>query len=177
GQIPTTIGIASIVLLALRRGVEQGRGPISEFLAAHFGPAYRELLASKGLGRCLDRIRVRLRTPACHGTASCPAADYREFPRLLSANTRFAAWDALGADPPDPAADEGLLHHHLAQARGSCAPPDHGDTVAICSLLALHTPGASTLNIDLAVTRVDSDPRMSAGRPWARVGDHSFRLG
>jgi hypothetical protein len=119
GQVPTTIGIGSLVLLALRRGHTQRLGPVLEFLAAQFGPGYEPLLASKALGQCLDLIRTRFRNPACHGTAAFDADGYGEFARLVVANQRFAAWHVAGPDPPEPPAGIGILHHHWHHMRES----------------------------------------------------------
>jgi hypothetical protein len=122
-QVPTTIGTASLVLLALRRGREQQLRPVLEFLAAHFGPGYQVLLANKELGQCLDLIRTRFRNPACHGTATFDPEAYKEFARLVIANQRFAAWHASGPDPPEPGAGAGILHHHWQHTRRSETRP------------------------------------------------------
>jgi hypothetical protein len=67
GRVPATIGVGSLVLLALRRGCEHRLEPASAFLESRFASPYRDLLLSKGLGRGLDIIRVRFRNPACPG--------------------------------------------------------------------------------------------------------------
>ncbi len=125
-QIPTTIGIQINVLLALRRGCEQRCVPVLEFLAENFWPRYVDLLISKKLGACLDRIREGYRNPACHGTATFDPEGYTSFVRLALAQTRFAAWDEFGPTPAEPGAEVAVLHHHLhlSQVLNPAAVPE-----------------------------------------------------
>jgi hypothetical protein len=111
-NIPTTIGIQSLVLLALRRGCELEVPCIADFLSSRLGPRYVDLLKTKKLGRCLDQIREKFRNPVCHGTATFNAEGYAEFVRLMVANDRFDTWDFRGPHPPNPDADVGFMHHH-----------------------------------------------------------------
>jgi hypothetical protein len=66
--VPTTLGLESILLLALRRGWEHEVAPVKEFLKARFTVEYHQLLLSKELGRCLERLRTRYRNVSCHST-------------------------------------------------------------------------------------------------------------
>src|SRR5262249_35152005 len=66
---PATIGTMGVILLALRRGLEQQRPAIQQFLAAHFQPRYADLLASKKLGQTLDAVRSNFRNRAAHTLA------------------------------------------------------------------------------------------------------------
>lgn len=117
GRVPSTIGVGTLVLLALRRGRDLRLGPIVEFLQTAFEPDYQALLASKGLDHSLEVIRRRFRNPASHGSATFDAASYLEFTQLVVANDRFVDWDARGPVPSRPDARAGFLHHHLEQAR------------------------------------------------------------
>jgi hypothetical protein len=121
-EVPTTIGIQVTVLLALRRGCEQGVVPVVEFLAEHFLPRYVELLTSKKLAACLDTIRRVYRNPASHGAAAFGEQAYEHFVRLVLAQRRFAAWDAFGPTPAEPSADVGVFHHHLSLSRRRGTP-------------------------------------------------------
>ena len=184
-QIPTTIGIGSLVLLALRRGWEQGMDPVIEFLSSHFGPGYRDLLTSKGLGRCLDAVRNQFRNPTCHGTAVFDATGYAEFARLVVANHRFAAWDALGPDPANPDAEIGILHHHLSHARTSTpessgriapsVPAEEADPIA--PLLALRTPASSPLEIRVLPHHAEESRDLREMDLLPARLDRPFRLG
>ena len=101
-RVPPTFGHTSLVLLALRRGLEQGDAAVSAFLAAHFCPEYAAALRANSLGRCVDRLRETYRNPACHGTGSFTAADCEQFARLAVASQRFADWESQGAELAGP---------------------------------------------------------------------------
>jgi hypothetical protein len=116
-QIPTTMGVQSVVLLALRRGWEHQVVAICDFLSASFQPRYADLLASKKLGSCLDMIRTKFRNPVCHGETAFDEGSYARFVHLVIANRRFVDWDSRGPLSPSPDAEVGVFHHHLAQAR------------------------------------------------------------
>lgn len=184
-RIPTTIGIQSLVLLALRRGWEQNTPEILTFLAARFQTRYQELLASKGLGVCLDRIRERFRNPACHGHQLFDPAAYEEFVRLMVAHRRFLAWDVEGPAPPVPTADCGIFYHHLSQLRLEEVEPPRADSPAaalaahrsVQRLLALQTPADSSLRIDLQLQPPSATQgyRNIIARPV--LGDRRLRLG
>jgi hypothetical protein len=132
GSVKTTIGVMSLVLVALRRGCAAGRGPLCHFLDTHFRPGYVTLVTDVGPNRALDRIRTTYRNPACHGQRSFDAADYAAFARLAVACVRFDEWLTAGPSPEEPPAELGLLHHHLAFSRATpenapAAPPRPGD--------------------------------------------------
>jgi hypothetical protein len=157
-QVPTTIGIGSLVLLALRRWVEHRLNSVLEFLETHFKPDFARLLASKQLGRCLDAIRNRYRNPACHGKDSFDSEDYGEFARLVIANERFAAWDAAGPDPIEPAMGFGILHHHLHHTRLIVREPSdvsHG-SLSNHQPDSIHPPDQDTLPIPAGLRLVAS---------------------
>src|SRR5205807_253507 len=59
--VPTTLGIQSVVLLALRRGREHGLDAVTRFLADRFQRPYADLLGSKKLEACLNVVRTRFR--------------------------------------------------------------------------------------------------------------------
>jgi hypothetical protein len=115
-QVPATIGVASLILLALRRGCESEDHPLARFLSSHFRPRYAELLMSKKLGRSLDRIREGFRNPACHGTCTFDRDQYAAFVRLMVGNDRFDAWHVAGPHSPDLDAEAGFLHDHLSES-------------------------------------------------------------
>jgi hypothetical protein len=124
-EIPTTIGVHSIVLLALRRGLATISPPIAEFLAGRFKPAYADLLVTGELGKCLDRIRTRFRNPACHGSAWFDQDSYADFARLAIAQRNFGAWNRYGPESREPRAEVGVFHHHLFQSQaGKNLEPD-----------------------------------------------------
>jgi hypothetical protein len=117
-ELPSTLGTASVVFLALRRGCERGDPRVEEFLATCFGPPARDLFMSRGMPGALDAIRRRFRNPVAHGTATFSAAEYEQFARLLVGNRRFAAWFADGPEPAVPGPEEAFLHHLLRQSSG-----------------------------------------------------------
>jgi hypothetical protein len=170
----TTLGTNSVLLLALRRAVEQGSADVRGFLAGHFRPRYADLLASKDLGRCLDGIRNDFRNPVSHGKETFDAAAYGRFVRLAVANIHFTTWDVRGPDPELPAASVGALHHHLSESR-RITPSAATDPLA--RMLALRTPAESAIKV---VVRVE--PAGSAGGLRDVVADagdaaRPFRLG
>jgi hypothetical protein len=176
GKVPTTLGIDSVLLLGLRRAVEQDRAAVREFLAACFRSRYQELLASKGLGKCLDRIREEFRNPTSHGKATFNRTRYEQFVGLVAGNLRFGTWDIRGPDPaaPDPAV--AVLHHHLSQSRETVAGAPR-TAEPITRLLALQTPAASPLQIYLEVQRAEGLTTSRDVTPAVFVPDPSFRLG
>jgi hypothetical protein len=180
GDIPTTLGLATCVLLGLRRGIESGSQPIQEFLGARFSAVYRELLGNKKLDRCLNRINAQYRIPACHALKVFDASAYTEFARLMVANERFAAWNHDGPVPRPAGADAGILHHHLVHAGRAAPEPGASATLAAASLdplarlTRLSTPRASPLRVEIDVERIDS-PRDVSIRPPGY--ERSFRLG
>jgi hypothetical protein len=118
-----TLGTHCMVLKALRRGLEQGRTAVCDFLGQVFDDAYLPLLRSNGPGRCLERIRYRYRNPALHGfhangtPATFEAADYAAFADLVVASSGFVLWDQDGPRREPPGPDTGVFHHHLRYAR------------------------------------------------------------
>jgi hypothetical protein len=116
GATPTTMGVLSVLLFALRRGCEQSLPEITRFLASRFRPHFVDLLRSKKMDAALEVIRTRFRNPADHAEDVFDAASYEAFVRLIVANRHFAAWDSDGPDPRDPDAGSGILYHHLQHA-------------------------------------------------------------
>jgi hypothetical protein len=152
GTIPITLGSLCIVLLALRRGWEQGRAEVHDFLAREFEPCYSDLLAAKGLGSCLDRVRTLYRNPACHGQVSFGPGQYAEFVRLVVANHRLRLWDRGGVDPL-VLQHGGVFHHHLSLSRRV----DRRLGGPVERWLALATPPGSLLQVGLRVEAAEED--------------------
>jgi hypothetical protein len=151
---PPTIGIASLVLLALRYGATKGDEACAQFLTHHFRPGYAPLVAGGQMGRCLDRLRERFRNPACHGEASFGRDDYYEFSRLLVARRRFSEWIAEGPQFLSDLGAEGLLHRHLADSQLLVhAEPQGGDVPWLERLLDLARPRKSRLSIRVSPRR------------------------
>ncbi len=178
GKLPTTIGVEVMVLLALRRGSARGVPQVGHFLQTHFTPRYAELLTGSNLVAGLNDLRDRFRNPACHGTQCFDAAGYERFVRLALGNRRVSAWDARGAEPGGAVGEAGVLHHHWSESRlHATAPPLEAlpppDPVE--DLLALETPAASPLRLDLEVRHAASPALREIGvkrpaRPFA-LGD------
>ncbi len=117
-EFPGTLGTASVVLLALRRGCERRDPRVEEFLSARFEARGRDLFLSRGPSHALETIRTQFRNPAAHGTSTFPAAEYERFARLLVGNPRLGAWYENGPEPAGPGPDEALLHHLLRMSAG-----------------------------------------------------------
>src|SRR5262249_35803357 len=124
GTTPTTLGVLSIILFALRRGSEQALPEIARFLATRFRPRFADLLRTRKVDATLEVIRTRFRNPADHAERVFNVVAYGEFARLVLANHRFALWDIDGPDPSDPDAGSGILYHHLHNALDTAAD-DH----------------------------------------------------
>ena len=142
------------MLLALRRGGEQGDTELLETLAARFRPRYTDLLLSRKLGACLDKIRNEYRNKVSHTTETFDLSRYERFVRLAVANRRFGIWSALGPERALVDASEGVLHHHLSESRLVPSPtaavlagPEEEGLVA--QLLALRTSARSRLVMHL----------------------------
>jgi hypothetical protein len=116
GALPTTLGVLSLLLYALRKGDEQSLPEVARFLADHFRPRFADLLRTRQLDASLESIRTQFRNPAGHAERVFDAAAYAEFARLVVANRLFAAWDIDGPDPSDPDPSTGILYHHLKHA-------------------------------------------------------------
>jgi hypothetical protein len=95
-EIPTTIGIGVLVLLALRKCQEQQVGTVTAFLDSVAPIPFVRALSSNKLSLCLDTIRSQFRNPACHGTTVFDAAAYSRFVELMVHNRRFQSWDVEG---------------------------------------------------------------------------------
>jgi len=121
GTTPTTLGVLSIILFALRRGSEQALPEIARFLATRFRPRFADLLRTGKVNATLELIRTRFRNPADHAERVFNVVAYGEFTRLVLANRRFAVWDIDGPDPSDPDAGSGILYHHLHNALDTLA--------------------------------------------------------
>jgi hypothetical protein len=156
GEVPTTIGIESLAILALRKGSEQGREGVIAFLAEEFRTPYHGLLMTKKLGQCLDLIRDRYRNPACHGTGSFDASGFAGFARLAVGHDGFRAWAAEGPKGRPVDAGSAFLHHHLAHSRriGPGTEEDRAGT-ALDRLLGLAKGPESPLSLHLRPHRAD----------------------
>jgi hypothetical protein len=183
GQISTTLGIETLVLLALRRGYAQGCDAIRRFLGDHFLPGYVELLCGEGPLPGLEIIRSRYRNPACHGWGRFDASDYTRFARLVVASPRFGSWYEWGPDPLDSAIGHGVLHHHIDKStKTSRLPRPEVEPSASRRLLVLRSPPGSPIGVTLRPqhaapayrTREIAPASSPAGRPF-RIGD-SVRL-
>jgi hypothetical protein len=173
----TTVGVECTVLLALRRGCEQGVPAVLDFLGRHFRPGYAELLRDKRLGTALSRLRDKYRNKVCHGVGRFDARDYEEFVRLMVGARGFGTWDEQGPTPPAPDASAAVLHHHLEQTLHAPEDADEPPDPATARLLALRTPAESSLGVRLHVVRA-ADPaglREVVVTPAAPPGP--FRLG
>src|SRR5262249_34298016 len=125
-EIPTTIGIMSLVLLAARRSLEQERQPVATRLASVLKSPLNAALRSKQLGSNLDAIRTRFRNPACHGSVVFNSESYESFVGLLVFNKRFTHWDTDGELPHELPAEmrARLFHEFPAEVRATWAPND-----------------------------------------------------
>lgn len=178
GVVPTTIGVHSLLLLALRRGLESEVSIVQDFIAARFQEGYSAKLLSKGLGRAIDRLRQEFRNPACHGFGGpFTPQGYRDFVRLLVAQSELRVWDEAGPER-FPEAEEGLLHHHLAdRQRDAGASPS--EAVGLGGLLRVIAAAPSSWRLRVRPHRVEES------RPLGRLRDIAigapprprFRLG
>jgi hypothetical protein len=183
GRFHATLGVASVVLMALRRGREQKVAAIGEFLERHFRPEYVALLDVNQLAPCLDAIRVKYRNPACHGKdqsgkpVAFTAADYAAFSRLAVANRNFADWDRHGPTPVPPPGDAGFLHHLLAGSRllpDVALPPA---AAAVNRLTELTAPRESPLSIHLEPRHLDEERPTRDVEVTPTPRPRPFRLG
>jgi hypothetical protein len=149
----TTLGITSMALAGLRRGLGQGDDRLAAAAAAAFHPGLLELIRSNDLARALDGLAADYRNPVCHRRrdpkVDAPwrpfdAAEYAAFARRLVGAARTADWDRDGPDPDPPAAAAGLLHHLLT---GSRLLPPAGAAVDRLTALARPRPGAFGLEV------------------------------
>lgn len=96
GEIKTTIGIGILVLLALRKGLEQNNNFLLTFLKSIVSDAFIEGISNKSLGSCLETIRNEFRNPSCHGVRVFNETDYLRFVDLMVSNSDFKSWDSSG---------------------------------------------------------------------------------
>jgi hypothetical protein len=184
----TALGIESIILLALRRGCDQGIPAVREFLETHFLPDYEALVRSKPLGQCLDQIRTQ-RNAIVHKGALFDAVGYEGFIRQVVGHRRFALWAQHGPEPAPPAADAAILHHHLEYSRIAVAteaavggPPAVGakparDDPRVAELVALKPQGQSLLDVRVTPLHAGT-PRTVRGLTVSAHGaDPRFLLG
>src|SRR5206468_9737057 len=150
-----TLGTLEILLFALRRGLVQQRPEIVDFLGRQFLPAYPALLQSNGLGRAVAKVRNDFRNPAAHGLREAfRLADYRRLCALSVGAVSVGAWLREGPEPTPPAAEEAVLHHHLAHLQGATADSATGRSIGPReALLSLRTPATSTLRVRISVER------------------------
>jgi hypothetical protein len=179
GRAPATLGTLEIVLFALRRGLVQRLPEVVDFLGRRFLPEYADLLQSNGLGRAVSKVRNDFRNPAAHGLRDAfPAEDYRRLCALGVGAVSVGSWLREGPEPEPPVAEEGVLHHHLAQLPGDIhATGTQGGVDPREALLSLRTPAESTLRVRLSVERVSVPVtvRTVAVRPTG--GGTSFQVG
>jgi hypothetical protein len=178
GKRPATIGTASVILLALRRGLEGNAAALTAFLDENFQPGYLMPLAANGLARGLDFIRENYRNPACHGYGSFNEAAYEEFARLAIAHRRFADWQSEGAVLDKQDSKYGVLHHHLAFSRrlpAESVVSPAGNPIE--RLLGLAAPRNSPLSVRVEVQSANEarTTRDLKSRPVHR--ERPFRLG
>jgi hypothetical protein len=177
GKLAATIGMASLVLLALRRGLAAGDGVCRDFLARHFRAGYASLIAAGGLGPALDRLREGFRNPACHGLRSFDRRDYEQFARLAVSASRFSKWAATGPAPDVPPPAGGVLHHHLAESlHVSPATEQAARPTPLEQLLDLATPRESRLSIRVEPQHADALPAPDLAT-WPPRLVRPFRLG
>lgn len=89
GQLPGTIGLCCVALLACYRATEKGDADVLDLFRAEFSDAYLEGFRGNRLGRALDRLRTEFRNPACHGTVTFGRTHYAGFVNLLVAAPTF----------------------------------------------------------------------------------------
>lgn len=176
-KVPATIGIASLILLALRRALEQSRDKVSDYLCNHFRPSYQRLLANKKFGACLDRIREKYRNPACHGTATFTAQDYQNFVQLVVATNRFHHWLAGAPLLTDEDAGTGILHHHLIQSQNVPEAPILREKSSLERLLDLVTPRSSALSVSLEMHPAETATPTRDIHLTPTRNERPFRLG
>jgi hypothetical protein len=189
-QTWTVLGIESILLLALRRGCDQGIPAVQSFLETHFTPGYQVLVRSKPLGQCLDQIRIQ-RNDIVHRGVIVNAVRYEEgIPRIFG-HRRFQLWEDEGPVPAPPGPESALLHHHLLHSRvaaasarpagtslsgGSKPPPDDP---AVAALLALRPQGPLLLDVRVKPLHAGTPRGMRAvtATPHAHPAEPPFALG
>jgi Domain of unknown function (DUF4384) len=167
--IPPTLGVTSLVLLALRRGCQQESLEVEGFLRDSFQPPYATVLRSKTPGQELNRIRESFRNPACHGLKTFGAEEYGAFLELLLGARRWAEWDAVGSAPEPLQAGRGLLVQYLLNLEEG---PTHEDLPSPRQRLeSVRTPAGSRFEVDVRPMRtggsrdlVPAAPRHSAFR-------------
>ena len=184
----TVLGIESILLLALRRGCEQGIPAVQVFLETHFTPGYQALVSQKALGQCLDQIRNQ-RNAIVHRGAIFDGAGYGDFVPRVFGNRRFALWELHGPEPVPPGAESAILHHHLVHSRiaaGSVrsaesarpgGPKPAPDDPAIAELLALKPPGPPTLDILVKPLHAGTPRNVRSVAVSSHMADPPFVLG
>jgi hypothetical protein len=172
----TTMGVQCQLLLALRRGCEQGVPSVLRLLADHFEPPYAALVRDKRLGQCLDMVGREYRNKACHGLGDFDARAYEEFTRLVLANRRFLEWQAHGPSPDPPGPEAGILHHHLAHARRAGDGAADEDSPTVTRLLALRSP-KSPLRVSLRAVAAAAAPATRDVAVTTPAADGVFRLG
>jgi hypothetical protein len=97
GRVPVTLGVASLVLLAVRRALEQRLAVVEGFLRRHFREDFVGALRHKEMGRQVDEVRNGYRNPACHGLRTFGPKAYEDCAWLVVARSRFWEWDLHGA--------------------------------------------------------------------------------
>jgi hypothetical protein len=117
GRVDATLGTHGLVVLALQYACGSGQPDVLSLLRQRFQPGYLDLLRSRSMDRCLNKIRSLYRNPVCHGKAAFSRADCENFARLVIAHRRFLDWDREGPNPGSPGGDAGVLHHHWCLAR------------------------------------------------------------
>jgi hypothetical protein len=174
-RVPTTIGIASLVLLALRRAVEGADREIGDFLVDRFRPDFLPADQPVAWGGTLDRVRESFRNPACHGLRTFGPSDYDRFARLIVGRDRLMSWASAGALVKERPGELALLHELLRGSRRVQDSPAEASPIE--RLLSLSAPRESALSIGLEVHRAEGDAPPRTASPLPKRLTHPFRLG
>lgn len=116
-RIPTMIGVASFILMALRYALDKKEGQAIDFIEHHFRKDYTSLLSSNKLGISLDNLRNNFRNPACHGTRTFSPEDYNSFVLLCLGSSSFREWDRHGPKPDQSIQEKAVFFNHLIQSK------------------------------------------------------------
>lgn len=145
---PAMLGTMSMVLQALRRGLERGHSAVGQFLGDLYVADFVEQIRSNRLSLSLDRFRERYRNPACHGVHPFDSQGYRAFSRLSFGNARLADWESQGLSAGNDPDDVPILHR-LLECERSPMPTRPPEPSAAESLIGLVRPGGGTLGVRL----------------------------
>ena len=116
-RIPTMIGVASFILMALRYAFDKKERQAIDFIEHHFRKDYTLLLSSNKLGISLDNLRNNFRNPACHGTRTFSQEDYKSFVLLCLGSSSFREWDRHGPKPDQSIQEKAVFFNHLIHSK------------------------------------------------------------